>query len=146
MKMIFDRLKERRNYEGYTQQNIADILKVQRATYAGWESGKDIMPLRQLFKIANSYQLSLDYLTGLSDDDSKVRSKSKSINLDNVALNLKSFRKKNHLTQVQVANALKTTQSNIHKYETGKSLITTMYAIEFSKHFSYSLDKLLGRK
>ena len=49
--MNFERLKERRSYEGYTQQNVADILHVQRATYAGWETGKDIMPLRQLYKI-----------------------------------------------------------------------------------------------
>ena len=144
--MNFDRLKERRSYEGYTQQNVADILHVQRATYAGWETGKDIMPLRQLYKIANSYQLSMDYLTGLSDDDSKLKSKSKSIDINKVAENLKHFPKKKHLTQAQVAKALQTTQSNIHKYETGKCLITTMYALEFAKHFSYSLDELLGRK
>ena len=44
IKMIFERLKERRKYEGYTQQEVANILNVQRATYAGWETGKDIMP------------------------------------------------------------------------------------------------------
>ena len=144
--MNFERLKERRSYEGYTQQNVADILHVKRATYAGWETGKDIMPLRQLYKIANSYQLSLDYLTGLSDDDSKMKSKSKTIDVQKVSENLKNFRKKKHLTQQQVAKALQTTQSNIHKYETGKCLITTMYALEFSRQFSYSLDELLGRK
>ena len=88
----------------------------------------------------------MDYLTGLSDDDSKLKSKSKSIDINKVAENLKNFRKKKHLTQEQVAKALQTTQSNIHKYETGKCLITTMYALEFAKHFSYSLDELLGRK
>ncbi len=144
--MNFERLKERRSYEGYTQQNVADILHVQRATYAGWETGKDIMPLRQLYKIANSYQISLDYLTGLSDDETKMKSKSKSIDINKVAENLKNFRKKKHLTQEQVAKALQTTQSNIHKYETGKCLITTMYALEFAKQFSYSLDELLNRK
>ena len=144
--MNFDTLKERRSYEGYTQQNVADILHVQRATYAGWETGKDIMPLRQLYKIANSYQISLDYLTGLSDNDTKMKSKSKTIDINKVAENLKNFRKKKHLTQEQVAKALQTTQSNIHKYETGKCLITTMYALEFAKQFSYSLDELLGRK
>ncbi len=144
--MNFERLKERRSYEGYTQQNVADILQVQRATYAGWETGKDIMPLRQLYKIANSYQISLDYLTGLSDNDTKMKSKSKTIDITKVAENLKNFRKKKHLTQEQVAKALQTTQSNIHKYETGKCLITTMYALEFAKQFSYSLDELLGRK
>ena len=35
IKMIFERLKERRKYEGYTQQEVANILNVQRATYAG---------------------------------------------------------------------------------------------------------------
>ena len=146
IKMIFERLKERRKYEGYTQQEVANILNVQRATYAGWETGKDIMPLRQFFKLSNSYQLSRDYLTGLNDDESKVVSKTKFIDLDQVAERMKNFRKEQHLTQKQVADALQTTQSNIHKYETGKCLITTMYALEFSKHFSYPLDKLLGRK
>ena len=141
IKMIFERLKERRKYEGYTQQEVANILNVQRATYAGWETGKDIMPLRQFFKLSNSYQLSLDYLTGLNDDESKVVSKTKFIDLDQVAERMKNFRKEQHLTQKQVADALQTTQSNIHKYETGKCLITTMYALEFSKHFSYPLDK-----
>ncbi|HIR73912.1 TPA: helix-turn-helix transcriptional regulator [Candidatus Ventrenecus avicola] len=144
--MIFERLKERRKYEGYTQQEVANILNVQRATYAGWETGKDIMPLRQFFKLSNNYQLSLDYLTGLNDDESKVVSKTQFIDLNQVAERMKSFRKEKHLTQKQIADALQTTQSNIHKYETGKCLITTMYALEFSKHFDYPLDKLLGRK
>ena len=146
IKMIFERLKERRKYEGYTQQEVANILNVQRATYAGWETGKDIMPLRQFFKLSNNYQLSLDYLTGLNDDESKVVSKTQFIDLNQVAERMKSFRKEKHLTQKQIADALQTTQSNIHKYETGKCLITTMYALEFSKHFDYQLDKLLGRK
>ena len=144
--MKFARLKEIREDRELTQKQIATILNVDRSTYAGWETGKDIMPLRQLYKIANSYQLSLDYLTGLSDDDSKMKSKSKTIDVQKVSENLKNFRKKKHLTQQQVAKALQTTQSNIHKYETGKCLITTMYALEFSKQFSYSLDELLGRK
>lgn len=146
MKMIFERLKEIRKYEDYKQKDIAKILNVERATYAGWESGKDIMPLRQLFKIANNYQLSLDYLTGLNNNDKKMISKKDEIDLKEVAERLKNFRIENHLTQEQVAKVLQTTQSNIHKYETGKCLITTMYALEFSKHYSYPLDKLLGRK
>lgn len=144
--MIFERLKEIRKYEDYKQKDVAKILEVERATYAGWESGKDIMPLRQLFKIANNYQLSIDYLTGLSDNDKKLVSKKDTIDINEVAERLKNFRLENHLTQDQIAKVLQTTQSNIHKYETGKCLITTMYALEFSKHYSYPLDKLLGRK
>ena len=73
--MNFKRLRELRNLEGVTQQAVADILQVQRATYAGWETGKDIMPLRQLNKIANNYKISLDYITELSNDNKKMKSK-----------------------------------------------------------------------
>ena len=146
MIMVFSRLKERRSYEGLTQREIAEVLGVQRATYAGWETGKDIMPLRKLFVLSNTYHLSMDYLTGLNDNDKKYNSKIKSIDVNKVSENLKSTRKKQHLTQQDVAKALKTTQSNIHKYETGKCLITTMYALEFAKQFNYSLDKMLSRE
>ena len=68
------------------------------------------------------------------------------IDVNLVSANLKKARKSKALTQKAVADALQTTQSNIHKYETGKCLITTVYALEFAKHFSCSLDDLLGRK
>ncbi len=145
--MNFKRLRELRNLEGITQQTIADVLNVQRATYAGWETGKDIMPLRQLNKVAKYYKVSLDYLTGLSNDEQKMKSKiGDVIDVNLVSENLKKCRKEKQLTQKAVAEALQTTQSNIHKYETGKCLITTVYALEFAKHFKCSLDELLGRK
>ncbi len=145
--MIFDRLRELRNGAGITQQTIADILEVKRATYAGWETGKDIMPLRQLNKIANNYKVSLDYVIGLNNDNKKMKSKiGNVIDINLVSENLKKCRKEKQLTQKDVAKTLQTTQSNIHKYETGKCLITTMYAMEFAKQYKCSLDEILGRK
>ena len=112
-----------------------------------WEKGKKLIPLKHLITLAKSYKVSLDYITGLSNNDKKMHSKiSDSIDIATVSDNLKTIRKKKHLTQTDVAECLKTTQSNIHKYETGKCLITTMYALEFARHFSCSLDELLGRK
>ena len=105
------------------------------------------MPLRQLNKIANNYKVSLDYVTGLSDNDAKMNSRiNQDIDLAVVSNNMKKIRKEKHLTQCDVAEELQTTQSNIHKYETGKCLITTMFALEFARKFSCSLDELLGRK
>lgn len=143
--MFFERLKELRNYEGYTQQDVANLLNVKRATYAGWETGKDIIPLKHIYKIANYYQVNIDYIVGITDKEERIKCKNE-IDYDFVAKNIRDFRKKEHLTQKDVSKVLNTTQSNIHKYETGKCLITTIYAIEFAKYYGYSLDQLLGRK
>lgn len=144
--MSFARLKEVRSFDVITQKTIAEYLQVNKSTYAGWESGKDIIPLPQLYKLAINYQKSIDYLVGLSDIDKKIIWPTNKINTLDVAQNLKSFRKANHLTQQELADSIKTTQSNIHNYETGKRLITTMYALEFSKHYKYPLDQLLKPK
>ncbi len=141
---MFEKLKEIREYEGLKQKEIAKILHVTRATYAGWECGKDIIPLRKLNIFASYFHVSLDYLAGITPEATVL----KSYEIDNkvVAKNLKNFRIEHHLTQKDLAKSINTSQSNIHKYETGKTLITTTYALEFSKQYHYSLDKLLGRK
>ena len=63
--MAFTRLKERRIYEGYTQKEIAELLNVKRATYAGWETGKDIIPLKRLFALSNKYLTSTNFISNL---------------------------------------------------------------------------------
>ena len=55
-------LKELRLAAGYTQQEIADILEIDRSTYAYYESGKTEPNMQKLKKIANLYGLSSDDL------------------------------------------------------------------------------------
>lgn len=142
---MFEKLKEIREYEGLTQNEVAKRLNVKRATYAGWECGKDIIPLRKLNDFANLFHVSLDYLVG-NAPDIKIISTTQDIDQQIVANNLKNFRIKNNLSQKKMADSINTSQSNIHKYETGKALITTAYALEFTKQYNYSLDKLVNRK
>ena len=61
MKFI-DYLKELRLSAGYTQQEIADVLQIDRSTYAYYESGKTEPNMQKLRKIANLYGLSSDDL------------------------------------------------------------------------------------
>ncbi len=142
--MLFEKLKELRDYEAKTQKETASTLHVKRATYAGWECGKDIIPLTKLNELANLYQVTIDYLVGLTENPEK---RTKKINIDTQAVseNIKLIRLKNHLTQQELAQHLNTSQSNIHKYEKGKTLITTMYAIELAKNYHYPLDKLIQK-
>lgn len=141
---MFYKLKELREYEGLTQNEVAKILNVTRSTYAGWECGKDIIPIPKLNDLANFYHVSLDYLVGNAP---KIEIIDKNYKIDNkqVSKNIKKFRKDNKLTQKSLANKLNTSQSNIHKYENGKSLITTTYALEFAKQYDISLDDLLRK-
>ena len=125
---MFEKLKEIREYEGLTQNEVAKRLNVKRATYAGWECGKDIIPLRKLNEFANVFNVSLDYLVGNAPDIKIVTAK-QDIDTQVVANNLKDFRTKQNLSQKKMADSINTSQSNIHKYETGKTLITTFYAL-----------------
>lgn len=64
--MKFENIKKSRKERNLKQKDIATILNVDRSTYSGWETGKDTIPLRKLFDLSNFYNLSIDYLTGLS--------------------------------------------------------------------------------
>lgn len=49
-----------------TQQEIAEFLGTSQTMYARYERGANEMPIRHLLKLARYYNVSLDYLCGLS--------------------------------------------------------------------------------
>ena len=49
-----------------TQQEIAEFLGTSQTMYARYERGANEMPIRHLLKLAQYYNVSLDYLCGLS--------------------------------------------------------------------------------
>lgn len=49
-----------------TQQQIADILVCQREVYRRYEKGEREIPLWAAIKLAEYYDVSLDYLVGLT--------------------------------------------------------------------------------
>jgi len=62
--MLSERLKEKREKTGLTQDAIAKILKISQSTYAGYETGKSQPDINTLSKIADILETSLDYLAG----------------------------------------------------------------------------------
>ena len=65
--IYFDRLKEIRKDKDYTQQDIAHYLKIKQVQYSRYETGVRIIPIDLLAKLAKFYQVSTDYLLGLTD-------------------------------------------------------------------------------
>ncbi len=62
-----------------TQEEIATILEVNRATYTGWELGTNTIPLRKLFELSNYYKFSINYIIELSKTNNYVLFLTKSI-------------------------------------------------------------------
>ena len=55
-----DKLISFRKTAGYTQQEIADLIGVERSTYAGYETGKATIPMRKIQLLAIIYNLDLN--------------------------------------------------------------------------------------
>ena len=62
------RLKELRERKNVTQQDVADALDIDRSLYARYEYGTRTPPLDNLIKMAKYYEVTTDYMLGLTDD------------------------------------------------------------------------------
>lgn len=67
--MIGERLAEIRCDHGDTQVSLAEKLHVTHFTVSSWEQGKSSPSHEMLVSICKLYQVSSDYLLGLSDID-----------------------------------------------------------------------------
>ena len=62
-----NRLKELRFQKNLRQQDIAEYLSVAKSTYSYWESGKIEINNENLFRLADFFNVSVDYLLGRTD-------------------------------------------------------------------------------
>lgn len=62
-----NRIKELREDRDKTQCEIASILCVAQNTYCNYENGKRDIPIEVLIKLADYYDVNLEYLLGLTD-------------------------------------------------------------------------------
>ncbi len=65
--MVYERLRNLREDNDYTQQQIADMLYINRRTYSAYETGVNNLPVEILVKLAKIYNTSTDYILGLTD-------------------------------------------------------------------------------
>lgn len=62
-----ERTRSIREDSDMTQQQIADILHVGQRTYSDYESGKNRIPIDSLIILAKFYDVSIDYISGVSN-------------------------------------------------------------------------------
>lgn len=66
--IVGERLLFLRKKERMSQEDVSDMLRVARTTYAGYESGNRKMNFEHLVRIAEIFDVSLDYLFGRTDN------------------------------------------------------------------------------
>ncbi len=68
-KMLFgERLKELRTEKNIGQNALAVALELSNASVSYWETGKQIPSAEVIFKLARFFDVSADYLLGLTDN------------------------------------------------------------------------------
>lgn len=68
MKEIFAvRLKELRRESNISQVALAKVLNVSRSTVAAWESGRNEPANALMVRLADYFEVSVDYLLGRTD-------------------------------------------------------------------------------
>ncbi len=65
--MEYERIRNLREDADMTQQQMADLLFINRRTYSGYETGVRMIPTEVLGKIADIFQTSVDYLMNRTD-------------------------------------------------------------------------------
>lgn len=139
-----NKLKTIRISKQLTQEQVANLLNINRSTYKEYELQNSIFPSKYLWNLTNILDVSIDYIFGFTE---KIKYNKPNQKLDKVksGLRLKEFRKENKLTQLKLASVLNTTQSVIADYEKGRYLIATPFLYTICFKFHISADYLLGR-
>ncbi|WP_369674805.1 helix-turn-helix domain-containing protein [Enterococcus faecium] len=64
---MFQRIRDLREDNDLTQNQIATLLNISHSTYSRYENGELEIPIQTLIKLANYYNTSIDYLVNLTD-------------------------------------------------------------------------------
>lgn len=76
------RYKKLRLSHDFTQAELAETVGCTRTTVAKWEAGENLPRAKELRKLARLFNVSSDYLIGLTDDPANYRNRRKEVDND----------------------------------------------------------------
>lgn len=142
--MDFSMIKYLRECDEKNQEEKAEECGVARSTYAGWENGLDIIPLKKLIFLCNKYKVSVDYILKLI----KINNFSGEIIIDNniISNNLYFYRMKIlGISQEDFCLPLKVNQSTYSSYETAKKTVNLSFLYSLWLTYNISIDWVLSK-
>ena len=75
MNNYYPRIRDLREDHDFTQQYIADYLRMKQSQYSRYERGLRDIPTDVLIALAKLYQTAADYILGLTDNPSAYNTK-----------------------------------------------------------------------
>lgn len=140
----FQRLRDIREDHDLNQNQLSQILGVKRSTYSLWELGISIIPLKNLVDFCDYFNVSMDYVLGLSNNKGS-KCLIKGLDLKVLGNNLRDIRLKKGLSQENIASMFKITQPAVVRYEHGLVTISISNLYKYSKEFNISINELCGK-
>ena len=137
-------LKEIRATKKLTQQDIADILNIERGTYKDYENQTAMIPIKHLITLSNYYEITIDYLLGLTSNNQYTLN-TKIIDKKTSGLRIRTLRKDLKYNQTTFASLFNTSYGTISGYEKGRYIIATPFLYQICKKYQVSAEYLLGR-
>ena len=121
MEKFHEKLKVLRKKKGLTQQEIADLVHVDRVRITKWENGKREPNFENLSMLACIFDVSIDFLLSENLEVSKERYlKFKKEKKKVFSERLKELRLKKGLTQTELGEKVGVKQSTFTNWENGK--------------------------
>lgn len=73
----YQRLKDLREDKDLTQTQLVEILGMHKTTYTNYEQGKREIPFELVIRLAKFYNVTIDYIAGLTDTPTALKNKKK---------------------------------------------------------------------
>ena len=143
--MRYSKIRDLREDNDLTQQEVAKKLKVNRSTYTMWELGDVNFPIEKLALLANLLHTNIDYMLELSYDKQTMKYP-EDISIEYIGYRLRKVRLKLKKRQTEFAKILGIHQSSYSYYEDGKIRIPTKKLIILSQTFHISINTICNGK
>ena len=75
--MKFQRIQDLRTDADLSQKQLSEILHISQRSYSHYETGSRNIPVEMLIRLANYYDISVDYLVGRTDKKEMNKKKKK---------------------------------------------------------------------
>ena len=155
--MVWARLRTLRKRRGWTQSDLAKQCSVSPQVISNWERQYSTPDANAVARLADIFDVSVDYLMGREDDDSPVRI-DKAHASDEISLGqvypesrgffphrLRTIRSQRGISTLDLATALGVSTKTIDDWETQRAEPTLQNILSLTLYFGVSIDFMVGK-